>query len=374
MKVPFRRALCAVAATFALASAAHAAAPVAMTFMPLAAVPLQSLAGAVDLSQTVSLPSASYGPPPTARLDVANVATSISLITGLDLELGYKVDLAGRIAPIDASNAHTFDGLFLSSASAGTPYTSLAAGGNFFGAASALADDLHVSVGVADLAPGISSYTPDAYTALARMGGASAPYTPRSSNSLLAGVSWDIGRWGDLGLTASNTSERNGLLGQAAPGVNANTQAIGVAARVHFGNGWESTASYSEGVTQLDLKPGLVPSFDADALRTRSYGIAIAKNGLFGDDTLGFAVSRPALGVEGAGFITLPGTEGGPAFFNRNHLLTGPAPETDVEVGYVTTFLDGSLALQTNASFQMNVAGQNGTNAVSLLSRARIKF
>src|ERR1700759_4348376 len=62
MMVPFRRALCAVAATFALAGAAHAAAPVAMTFMPLAAAPLQSLAGAVDLSQTVSLPSASYGP------------------------------------------------------------------------------------------------------------------------------------------------------------------------------------------------------------------------------------------------------------------------------------------------------------------------
>ena len=49
-------------------------------------------------------------------------------------------------------------------------------------------------------------------------------------------------------------------------------------------------------------------------------------------------------------------------------------PETDIEVGYVTTFLDGSLALQTNASYQMNFAGQTGANSVSLLSRARIKF
>ncbi len=64
------------------------------------------------------------------------------------------------------------------------------------------------------------------------------------------------------------------------------------------------------------------------------------------------------------------------SFFARNHLLDqiGPAQETDVEIGYVTSFLDGSLALQTNASFQMNYAGQNGQNAVSLLSRARIKF
>jgi hypothetical protein len=55
-------------------------------------------------------------------------------------------------------------------------------------------------------------------------------------------------------------------------------------------------------------------------------------------------------------------------------MLAGTTPETDIEVGYVTTFLDGSLALQANASYQMNFAGQTGTNAVSLLSRARIKF
>jgi hypothetical protein len=70
----------------------------------------------------------------------------------------------------------------------------------------------------------------------------------------------------------------------------------------------------------------------------------------------------------------MPGAPGGQQFFARNHLLAGTTPETDIEVGYVTTFLDGSLALQTNAAFQMNYAGQSGTNAVSLLSRARIKF
>jgi hypothetical protein len=369
MKVSLRRALCAVAATLALAGGAHASAPYGV--LPLAATEIQTIASAVDLSQTVATPA--YGPPATQRLGVANVTSSASLITGLDLELGYKVDLAGRIAPVDASNVHTFDGLFLSSAASGSPYTSLAGGGNFLGAAAALADDLHVSVGVLNLRAGETNYAPDAYTALARLGGDPAPYEPRGARSLLAGVSWNLASWGDLGLTASSTAEQNGVLGQAAPGVNASTAALGVSARVRLGNGWTTTASYSEGSTQLDLRPGLALS--SDALHTRSYGIAIAKNGLFGDDALGFAVSRPALGTtDGAAFITLPGASGGPAFFSRDHLLAGAVPETDVEIGYVTTFLDGSLALQTNASFQMNYAGQVGTNNVSLLSRARIKF
>jgi hypothetical protein len=328
---------------------------------------------AVDLGQTLALPAASYGPPAVNRLAVSNVATSISLITGLDLELGYKVGRSGHIDPIDASNAHTFDGLFLSSASTSMPYMSLADGGNFFGVAAAVADDLHVRLAVADL-QGATAYAPDAFTAIAHLGGTPAPYAPRTANSLLAGVTWNLASWSDLGLVATQTSERDGILGQPAPGSNANTSALGVAARFHFGNGWVTTATYSEGVTNLDLRPGLnLTSANAsDSLRTRSYGIAIAKNGLFGDDSLGFAVSRPALG-SGDDF-TLTGAQGGQRFFSRNNILSGTTPETDIEVGYITTFLDGSLALQANASYQMNYAGQNGANAVSLLSRARIKF
>ena len=377
MKVWLRRAFCAAAGSLAFASTAYAVAP-AMQFAPLNAANTSingtSIDHAVDLSQTFSLPEASYGPPPAARLAVANVATSISLISGLDLELGYKVDLAGRISVVDAADAHTFDGLVLSSASTGGASNSLASGGDFLGAAAARADDLHVSVGVANLAPGFSTYTPDASTALARVGGEPAPYDPRSARSLLAGVSWDIGKWSELGVTASQTDEQNSILGAPAPGAGANTTALGVSAKVHLGNGWVTTATYSEAITQLDLKPGLVAVPLSDDMRTRSYGIAISKNGLFGDDALGLAVSHPALGGGSGEFITMPGASGRPAFFTRNHLLEGEATETDVEIGYITTFLDGSLALQTNASFQMNYAGQYGANAVSLLSRARIKF
>jgi hypothetical protein len=369
MTVWARSAVCAVAATLAFASAAHALAP-AGTAYPFQAPGLTS---AVDLSQTIALPAASYGPPAIDRLAVSNVATSISLITGLDLELGYKVDLSGRVDLFDATNAHAFDRLFLSSASASMPYTSLANGGDLYGVAAAVADDLHINLGVADL-NGASSYAPDAYTALARLGGNPAPYNPRTANSLLAGVSWNLTQWGNLGLTATQTQERDGILGQPAPGSAASTTALGVAARVHFGDGWVTTATYSEGITQLDLRPGLnITTGTGDTLRTRSYSLAIAKNGLFGDDSLGLAVSSPALGGDGD-FVTLTGAGGGQRFFSRSNLLAGTTPETDIEVGYVTTFLDGSVALQANASYQMNFAGQTGTNAVSLLSRARIKF
>ena len=50
------------------------------------------------------------------------------------------------------------------------------------------------------------------------------------------------------------------------------------------------------------------------------------------------------------------------------------AAETDFSVGYVTNFLDGAVALQTNAAYQTNAQGQRGATSVSLLSRAKIKF
>ena len=58
----------------------------------------------------------------------------------------------------------------------------------------------------------------------------------------------------------------------------------------------------------------------------------------------------------------------------RSQALRAAAPETDFHLGYVTTFLDGALALQANAAYQTNYQGQTGVNSVSLLSRAKIKF
>jgi hypothetical protein len=43
-------------------------------------------------------------------------------------------------------------------------------------------------------------------------------------------------------------------------------------------------------------------------------------------------------------------------------------------LGYVTSFFNGALALQANAGYQMNLAGQSGTNSFSVISRAKINF
>ncbi len=57
-----------------------------------------------------------------------------------------------------------------------------------------------------------------------------------------------------------------------------------------------------------------------------------------------------------------------------NSRLPGAAPETDLQLGYVTSFLDGALALQANAAYQMNYQGQTGATSLAILSRAKIKF
>jgi hypothetical protein len=101
--------------------------------------------------------------------------------------------------------------------------------------------------------------------------------------------------------------------------------------------------------------------------------VAIAKHGLFGDDSLGLALSRPAPGLVNAfGGVS----ESEPSLvISQNPALTGSrASETDIQVGYVTNFLDGAVALQTNAAYQTNFQGQRGATSVSLLSRAKIKF
>ena len=374
MRGLIRSALCAFAGSLAIAGAAYAAAPVATSFDPAAVsapASASSLAGQVDLSQALAFPTLSYGPPDLSRDTVANVFSSVRLVDGLNLEVGYKVDLAGQVISPATSDAN---GLFFSGSALNAPYASLASGGDFLGATVALADDLHLSVGTANLSSGYSSYSSGAASALARVGSGGPLFSLRAANSLLGGLTWNVSKWAGIGVTASQTSERGGVLGTPIAGVNANTSAVDISARVQLGAGWVTTASYSEGITQLDLKPGFSASLASDSLRTRSYGISIAKNGLFGDDALGLAVSRPAFNADGSAFITTRGGQGRPQFFTRSNLLEGTTPETDIEVGYVTTFLDGSLALQTNASYQMNFAGQNGANSVSLLSRARIKF
>ena len=151
----------------------------------------------------------------------------------------------------------------------------------------------------------------------------------------------------------------------------AETAALGISARVGFGAGWVTTVSYNQGLTQLNLRPsGFAPN--PGTISSSAYGVTVAKQGLFGDDMLGFSLSRPLqLSDAASGFLA---DSNGNLLLGSDHSLLGGAPESDIELGYVTSFLGGSLALQANAAYQINAGGQKGQGAVAVVSRAKINF
>jgi len=383
MKGSAIRALC-VAGVFAYTASAapvHAAAPNSPLDLNAYTTVLDKnpetrarLAGEFDFSgQTAPLPLLSLGPQP-AQVNSFDTFGTVPLTDDVSLSFGTNADLAGKFNMFDAAGSSAYDGLFFSASGVNAPYASVMDGGSFASVNVALDDTLHLSLGGATLSPGTDFTAMGPSDTVARLGGSPLTYDPRSANSLLGGVSWNFAPWAGVGLTASQTSEQSAVLGNFSPNIQtADTTALGVSARLQLGGGWMTTASFAEGITKLDLKPG--PGGTTDEMRSRSFGFAVAKRGLFGNDAMGLAVSRPAPGtINGSEFALLSDMGSNPQLVQNNRLLENQAPETDFELGYVTTFLDGSVALQTNAAYQTNFAGQSGVNAVSLLSRAKIKF
>jgi hypothetical protein len=191
-----------------------------------------------------------------------------------------------------------------------------------------------------------------------------------SIGSTSANLNWNFSDWGGVALLASHSNGDASLLSNipaALRGTGAtDSSALGISARVGFGEGWVTTLTYAEGVTQLDLSRDKLVSGGGDPLRSESYGIGLAKTGLFGDDAFGIALSRPLQIYTGSvGFGAL----------NTNFALANTqARESDVELGYVTSFLDGTLALQANAAYQLNAAGTRGQNALTGVARAKLNF
>ena len=192
-----------------------------------------------------------------------------------------------------------------------------------------------------------------------------------SIGSTTANLNWNFSDWGGVALLASRSNGDAALLSNipaALRGTGAtDSSALGISARVGFGEGWVTTLTYAEGVTQLDPSRDKLGSVGGgDPLRSESYGIGLAKTGLFGDDAFGIALSRPLQIYTGSvGFGAL----------NTNFALANTqARESDVELGYVTSFLDGTLALQANAAYQLNAAGTRGQNALTGVARAKLNF
>jgi hypothetical protein len=186
--------------------------------------------------------------------------------------------------------------------------------------------------------------------------------------SVLAGVSWNATEWASFAVDSISAFQKNVPLayGLAMPmGSSANTSAVEVSARFNLGNDWVTSTHFSQGFTQLNLRGG------SDSFDSQAYAITVAKHGVFGDDAVAFSLSRPAPGMIGSFSAFSAAGELPPVVLPTAQTA---ARETDFQLDYVTSFLNGRLALQTNAGYQMNVQGQTGASAVSVLSRAKIKF
>ncbi|HET7086512.1 MAG TPA: hypothetical protein VFI23_17220 [Rhizomicrobium sp.] len=313
--------------------------------------------GAVQPMVAASLGSTLAVAAPSA----SSFASSAVLAPNLALDFGRGVDIASRLTNYDNAVSP-----FLSSIAA--PYLSLADGGRYTGMTFVPSDNLRVRLGTAINDERLDRFRFDAG---APIGPLALTYDASQTKSLLGALSFDVSRALGLDVTAI-ASERSGLpLGfsrDAGIAPRASTAALSVSAHMELGQSWVTTASFSEGLTQLDPRG----TFAGGTLREQSYSFSVAKRGVFGDDALGVSFSQVPPSLSG-GFSMLSASGDLPLTVAQGMPLNR-APETDFQLGYVTNFLDGAVALQTNAGYQTNARGQPGATSVSLLSRAKIKF
>ena len=276
-------------------------------------------------------------------------------VNAVSVARGFQLDLAhGR-------NWDPYGDVFPASASLNSAFLG---GTNIFaGASFAVGRDVDLNVG--HLALGLDALSDTQPSALSRDLAQRLATNLRSIGTTSASLNWNFADWGAVGLTASHSNGNSALLGASLRnGSPADSSALGISARVGFAEGWVTSLTYAEGVTQLDLNRDQLGK--SDPVRSEAYGIGLAKTGLFGDDAFGIALSRPLQIYTGSKSF---------GALNTNFALANTqARESDVELGYVTTFLDGSLALQANAAYQVNAAGAKGQNAVAGVARAKLNF
>ena len=316
--------------------------------------------GAVQPTVTASLSGTNPALSELTLVPTSPLASSLLLSPNLALDFGKGLDVASRFSGNTNSP-------FLSAVTA--PYTALANGGRYTGITLVPQDNLRIRLGASFNDERLDRFQ---FDTSAPTGPLALSYDAGQSKTLLAGLSFDLTNAFGLDVTGI-ASQRSGIpLGFTRDNgltPKSTTTALDISAHMDFGRGWVTTASFSEGMTQLN--PQL--AFAGGTLREQSYSVAIAKRGVFGDDVLGLAFSRPAPSMSGS-FSALSAVGDMPLTVAPRVPLTNRAQETDIQVGYVTNFLDGAVALQTNAAYQTNTQGQPGATSVSLLSRAKIKF
>jgi hypothetical protein len=285
-----------------------------------------------------------------------NFAASTALSANLALDSAYGVDLSSRFRSFDNAASPLLPD--------GSSFLALANAGRYGGLTYVPRSDLQLRMGVSAWNGRLDkvSFDPVAATGLPFA------FDRASVTSVVAGLSWSATEWASLGVNAISSVRRNTPLGYGAVaplGQTARTNAVEVTASLNLPDNWVTTTHFSQGFTQLNQRPGL-ENFDGQA-----YAITVAKHGVFGDDAVAFSLSRPAPGMIGS-FAALSAAGDLPPVMLP--VSRAGERETNLQLGYVTSFMGGRLALQANAAYQMNLQGQSGVSAVSVLSSAKFKF
>ena len=171
----------------------------------------------------------------------------------------------------------------LSASAVNSPYASLTDGGNYAGATVNLADGLNVRTGYSWMTPDGQQpcrSLPTSWRTYA-MHNQTGAFDQRTANAAVMSMSWRIADWGGLGVVASQTDEHNGVLGGSGSGAlnlarSADTSAVDATMRIGLGQDWIATVAYGEGLTRLNVLARRTARTRPAALRSRSYGIALA--------------------------------------------------------------------------------------------------
>jgi subtilisin family serine protease len=332
---------------------------------------------AVSMSGFVEHGTAPEGLDANARLirngqdNLQNFALSISPSERLSFDFGHNLYLSGSMTDLGAANGDA-GGVFLSASALNSPYLALSNGSNFSGVSYSPSDGVRLRAGYAAVAGTKAMEVTVGALDHSALANDAIEVAPRQARSMVASASWDFSQWGSVGITGTRTVEQNGVLGGMSAGAFAvanqtATSAVGFSARMGLGGGWSTNLAWNEGITRLDVAPDGLFS-DASALRSRAYGIALQRRGLFGGDTLGFAVTRPLSIYSGSARLraaTGADSDGNLSFGAEHLSLAAVRPETDLETGYVTRLFGGMMRLQFSAAYQMDLNGEPGQNAVA---------
>lgn len=300
-----------------------------------------------------------------AGLSAAHAADGAGVLD--HVSLGTAASVAKLDVPCASSNAFDLacspasDALFPATLASAQPIAVLSSAAG----AIKLTDDLDFNFGGATLSPPpLAQLQPFTGSMLEE---AARPLAQAS----FAGVSWNLAPWASLSLIAAQSTASDPFDKQTLNSLAKSQQTMTAGASARLGDNWVTTVSYGQGTSQLNLRSGSLLG-DDDLLHSHTLGLSIAKRGLFGNnDSLDIGIARKLQSYTPD--IDFSGDDGfDPTLLAKGNALS--VPETDFEVGYVTTFLDGALALQANAGYQANVYGQNGQNALTVLSRAKFNF